>query len=216
MELMFQNKRLKQYATFHWEQQRLRFNWQPRFADVRLEWNVTAGDFAVYVCQPAKLFIIFTAYCNTTHTCSARVVCALYLRVSGLPLTHCSFVWNAHKFSTLTSGHSWPNASCGCKTQRRRHVTKSTCRKNQATKEPEPARKFLKGSPNETKVPGSDEVWGEEKKIEGSKMQKQTSCNTVVNICLRSHVTGIIWLVPILRMEANDLTAPLRLHFPYR
>lgn len=49
---------------------------------------------------------------------------------------------------------------------------KSTCVKNQATKEPEPARKFLKGSPNETKVPGSDEVSGggrkrrEEKKRE--------------------------------------------------
>lgn len=160
---------------FHWKQQRQSFHRQPSFADVVcLEWKVAAGDFAVYVCQPAKLFIISTAYCNTTHTCSGPVVCvfAFYLRVSGLPLTHCSFVWNAHKFSTLSSGHSWPNASCDYKMQRRRRLMKLACGKNQATKEPEPPCKFLQESPNETKVSGSDGVWREKKKKGEQKMLK--------------------------------------------
>lgn len=69
---------------------------------------------------------------------------------------------------------------------------KSTCVKNQATKEPEPARKFLKGSPNETKVPGSDEVsGGGRKRREEKKKGKQISFNTVVAISFRSHVTEI-------------------------
>lgn len=218
MELMFQNGRVQQDAAFHFKRQRLRFNRQPRFADVVcLEWKVAAGDFAVYVYPPAKLFVMFTAYCNTTHTCRARVVCVLglYLRVSGLPLTHCSFVWNAHKFSTLPSGHSWPNASCGYKTQRRRHVMKPTCGKNQATKEPEPARKFHKESPNETKVPGSDEVWveGEKNREEQNAKNKQT---TLVSVAMWPRWTATHSLVLILRMQENDSTVSKRLHFPHR
>lgn len=112
---------------------------------------------------------VFVCVCARAHTYHTLPAC------EWLPLTHCSFVWNAHKFSALPSGHSWPNDSCGYKTERRRDVMKLTCVKNQATKEPEPARKFLKGSPNETKVPGSDEVSGGGRKRRERKKKGKTN-----------------------------------------